>query len=134
MAGTGTYEEQLPCGGKLKVSKTSWQIEYYFSGPDSRYNGTFVTVAGVSIAQYIEAFQENWQEYEVLKSAIPKGGEFNKPGKMNMSIRVGGFSEGVCIRSYHMPINSRTKLETVIQGYHYAANRAPQIQQFLAAL
>lgn len=134
MPSTGTYEEQLPCGGKLKVSQASWQIDYYFPGPDARHNGTFVTVPGASVSQYVVAFQENWHEYEVLKSTIPKGGDFNKAGKMSMSIRIGGYNEGVCIRSYHMPINTRTKLETVIEGYRYAAKRATQIQQFLAAL
>lgn len=38
----GIYEEPLPCGGKLKVSKTSWKISYYFQGPDFRYNGSRV--------------------------------------------------------------------------------------------
>jgi hypothetical protein len=41
MNSIGTYEELLPCGGKLKVTKSSWEIEYYFSVPDFRYNGTF---------------------------------------------------------------------------------------------
>ena len=131
---TGSYEEPLPCGGKLKVTKASWEISYYFSGPDLRYNGTFVSVPGKSIEQYISAYQENFAEYEKLKETIPKGGEFSKIGKMGMTIRVGGFAPGVCIQSYHMPINKSHRLEVLIEGYKYAANRAPQIQQFLAGL
>lgn len=130
----GIYEEPLPCGGKLKVTKTSWEISYYFPGPDMRYNGTFVSVPGRSIEQYISAFNENWAEYEKLKANIPKGGEFSKPGRMGMSIRIGSFSQGVCIHSYHMPISSRRQLENIINGYCYAAKRAPQIQKFLASL
>ncbi|MFA5816261.1 MAG: hypothetical protein WC865_11625 [Bacteroidales bacterium] len=99
----GIYEEPLPCGGKLKVSKTSWKISYYFQGPDFIYNGTFVSVPGNSIGQYISAFKENWAEYEQLKASIPKGGEFTKNGKMGMSIRIGSFALGVCIQIYHMP-------------------------------
>jgi len=130
----GTYEEPLPCGGKLKVTKTSWEISYYFSGPDLRYNGTFVSVQGKSVEQYISAFHDNWEEYKKLKESIPKGGEFSKAGKMGMSIRIGNYAQGVCIQSYHMPISSEQQLEKVISGYRYAAQRAPQIQQFLASL
>ena len=73
---TGSYEEPLPCGGKLKVTKASWEISYYFSGPDLRHNGTFVSVPGKSIEQYISAYLENFAEYEKLKEAIPNSGEF----------------------------------------------------------
>jgi hypothetical protein len=130
----GTYEELLPCGGKLKVTRTSWEISYYFPGPDLRYSGTFVSVPGRSIEQYISAFRDNWAEYEQLKATIPRGGEFSKTGKMGMTIRIGNFAQGVCLQSYHMPITSAQRLETVIDGYRYAAQRAPQIQTFLASL
>jgi hypothetical protein len=131
---SGTYEEPLPCGGKLKVTKISWEISYYFSGPDMRYNGTFVSVPGKGIEQYISAFNDNWADYKKLKESIPKGGEFSKVGKMGMTIRIGRFAQGVCIQSYHMPIYSEKQLERLIAGYRYAAQRAPQIQNFLATL
>ena len=131
---TGKYEEPLPRGGKLKVTKSSWEISYYFSGPDLRYNGTFVSVPGRAIEQYISAFEENWAEYQQLKKAIPSGGDFSKPGKMGMDIRIGNHFEGVCIQSYHMPLKSREHLDKLISGYRYAAQRAPQIQNFLASL
>jgi len=130
---TGTYEELLPCGGKLKVTKVKWEIYYYFPGPDMRYNGDSVTVQGSMIEKYISAFVENFEEYKQLKGTIPKGGEFSKT-KFGMSIRIGGFNEGVCIASYHMPISSAQRLEQVISGYRYAAKRAPQIQEFLCSL
>lgn len=131
---TGTYEESLPCGGKLRVTKTSWEVSYYFPGPDLRYNGTFVSVPGGSIEKYISAFNENWAQYEKLKETIPIDGEFSKLGKMGMTIRIGNFAQGVCIRSYHMPISLKQQLEKLIGSYCYAAQRAPQIQDFLASL
>lgn len=131
---TGTYEEPLSCGGKLKVKMTSWEISYYFPGPDMRHNGVFVTVPGVSIESYIQAFQENWAEYNRLKLVMPSGGEFSTGGKMDMTIRIGKFAQGVCIRSYHMPISSESQLTKVVEGYRYASQRAPQIQKFLASL
>lgn len=131
---TGTYEEPLPCGGKLKVTKSAWEIFYYFPGPDRRHNGTFMSVPGNSVEQYISAFNDNWAEYEQLKTSVPKGGEFSKNGKMGMSIRIGNFAQGVCLRSHYMPVSSVQQLEEVIGGYRYAAQRAPQIQKFLASL
>lgn len=116
------------------MAVTFSELPYYFSGPDMRYNGTFVSVPGGSIEKYISAFSENWKEYEQLKSSIPSDGEFSKLGKMGMDIRIGNFAQGVCIKSYHMPIDTRQQLEKVISGYRYAAQRAPKIQEFLANL
>lgn len=132
--GAGTYKEPLPCGGKLKVTKASWEILYHFSDPDARYHGTLVAVPGDAVDKYISAFKDNWAEYKALKESVPKGCQFLKGGKMGMSIHIGNFVQGVCIQSYYMPISSEQQLERVIAGYRYAAQRALQIQQFLAAL
>lgn len=134
MSTGGIYEEQLPCGGTFRVSKSEWEVRYYFPGPDLRHNGTFVTLAGSSLPRYIEAFNENWAEYESLKSSIPSGGEFTKIGKMGMNIRIGQFAQGVCLHLYHMPISTRQQLQKIIDGYMYATQRAPQVQNFLASL
>jgi hypothetical protein len=130
----GTYEEMLPCGGTLKVRRAFWEIAYYFYGPDRRYNGTFVSVPGESVPDYITAFRENWAEYEQLRNVIPGGGDFSKPARQGMSIRINGFNPGVCIRGYHMPITTLEHLEKVIKSYDYASKRAPQIQAVLESL
>ena len=134
MNATGTYEEKLPCGGTLQVENTSWNIQYYFSGPDLRYNGTFITVQGTEVPKYIKAFEANWKEFQRLKTSVPKGGEFSTSGKAGMTIRVGKWDEGVCLQSYHMPINTQAQLDRVIQSYQYALRRAPQIIEFLTKL
>jgi Fe-S-cluster containining protein len=131
---TGTYNEPLPCGGKLKVTETSWEISYDFSGPNTRYHRAFVTVPGQSVEEYICAFNENWMEFQALKESIPKECQFMKGGKMGMSIHIGSLVQGVCIQSHHMPISSEEQLEKIIAGYRYAAQRAPKIQRFLTAL
>jgi hypothetical protein len=132
MAASGTYTEQLPCGGKLTVTKGSWSIEYYFPGPDRRFNGDFVRIPGSEVAEYVAAFEENWAEYERLKTSVLVGGTFEKPGRKSMVIRVGGYWPGVSIRNYHMATSSRQQLEKVLSGYRYAFERAQVIQQFLA--
>ena len=99
----GVYEEKLPCGGSLKVTKSSWLIEYYFSGPDMRYSGTLFTIHQREINNFIVAFKANWDKYCQLKNTIPKGGEFTTEGQQGMQIRVGGYWDGVSIQGYHMP-------------------------------
>ena len=134
MAASGTYTEQLPCGGKLTVTQGSWSIDYYFPGPDLRYNGDSVRIPGSEVAEYVVAFEENWAEYERLKTTVPMGGTFEKPGRKSMVIRVGGYWPGVSIRNHHMATSSREQLERVLGGYRYALERAQVIQQFLATV
>ena len=133
MSTVGTYEEKLPCKGTLRVFKSDWEIQYYFPGPDLRHNGTFKTLPGGAIEQYIQAYQNNWAEYVRLKATIPKGGEFSKLGEAGMTIRIGMF-EGVCLVSYHMPISSETSLRAVLDGFRYAKERVTRIQGFLNTL
>ncbi len=116
------------------MNQQGWEISYYFRGPDLRYNGTFVSVRGSLVAQYIEAFEKNWQEFQHLQASIPPGGEFSKPGQMGMKIRIGAFAQGVCLQSSHMPISTRQQLDRVLESYRYAATRAPAIQQMLRSL
>ena len=58
----GEYSEKLTSGGELKVSVNSWHILYYFSGPDLRYNGTFVRVDGKDVDRYIDAWENNFNK------------------------------------------------------------------------
>jgi hypothetical protein len=127
----GTYEEKLPCSGRRQSDREAWTIEYYFPGPDRRYNGTFVTVPGWEIDEYIDALLSNWAEYQRLKTTIPKGGAFSREGKLEMTIRVGGFAEGVCLRAYHMPMNSLDRVEHVIGSWRYATHRVKELRPLL---
>lgn len=67
--------------------------------PRHEVQGEFFSIPGSLIENYISALNENWSEFEKLKSVIPNGGDFSKPGKMEMNIRVGHFAQGVCIHS-----------------------------------
>ena len=64
---------------------------------------------------------------------IPAGGIFETNGLMGMSIRI-GWAEGVCLKSYHMSINSETKLNQVIKDYNYAKERALKLQEMIRLL
>jgi hypothetical protein len=134
MTKVGIYQEALACGGTLKVGLDRWEISYYFAGPDLRHKGMFFSIYDTQVAEYIEAFKENWIEYQSLQVSIPKGGDFSKSGKKGMMIRISNFNPGICLHSYHMPINSAEKLKAIVESYEYASMRAPQIQTLLRTL
>lgn len=129
-----TFEAKLPCGGKLRISDSEWGIYYYFPGPDRRYKGTHVHIPGNSINQYISAYDENFLEYEQLKQTIPAGGQFSKPAKMGMSIRIGPLFDGVCLQSYHMPVSTRAQLKKVLDGYRDASRQVNEFRNHITSI
>jgi hypothetical protein len=127
----GSYSENLKTGGKLKVNKTNWSIQYYFSGPDLRYNGTFIAIPGIQIDEYINAWSKNFYKYIELKKTIPSGGTYETNGLMKMTIRIGGAFDGVCLHSYHMPIRTQSDLDEILRDYKYASKQAEKITEML---
>lgn len=134
MKSLGTYSESLPYGGTLKISRDSWEIQYYFPGPDRRYNGTFKTIPSSQIDSYIEAFQKNWEEYEKLKNTVPSGGDFSKIGANGMTIRVGKYRSGVCLQSYHLCLSTKADIDSIISSYRNAKEKAKAMQTLLQGL
>lgn len=122
------HEETLQCGGRLRITDNSWEISYNFHDPSFSNSNVTLTIPGRSINQYIFALHENWIEYETLKSLVPLGEELTKEAKMGMSIRIGNFSQGVCILSHHMAVNTKKQLDEIINGYFYAEDKAQKFQ------
>ena len=125
----GTYSEKLSTGGELRISTNSWSIHYYFPGPDRRYNGTFVTLQGEKINLYISAWKENLKKYFELKQSVPHDGSFHAKGEMGMTIRIGGFWDGVSLISYHMRVQTEQQVENIVKDYEYAKARAAQLMK-----
>ena len=132
----GEYKEKLPSGsGELIVSSGSWNIQYYFPGIDSRYNGTFIRIKREAIDNYINAFKNNWIMYNSVKEKTANlGGEIKLKGEMDMTINIGGHHDGVCIQSYHMPLNTEEKINKIISDYCWAKERAEIILVVLKEL
>ena len=78
-----------------------------------------------------EAWKNNFSKYLQLKEILPKGGSSDYHGEMGMSIRIGGFNEGVCLQSYHLPIKTQAELSEVIDDYEGAKKKAALIQRIL---
>lgn len=89
---------------------------------------------GEEINDYIAAWKENYSKYCELKRTIPAGGEYEAKGTVDMTIRIGGFFEGVCVQSYHMPIRTEEQLSGVISDYEYARKRGPKVMALLKCL
>ena len=129
----GEYNEKLKSGGELVVSLYEWKIQYYFSGPDLRYNGTFIKIYGAEIDEYIDAWKSNFETYSSLKRKIAHGASFITIGKKKMPIRIGNFS-GVYLSGFCLPIKTSKELDRLIEDYKYAKQHATQIQKFLKTL
>ncbi len=132
----GEYKEKLPFGqGDLIVTKNNYYIQFYFPGPDLRYNGTFVKILANEMDSYINAYKNNWEKYQELKEIKSKlGNEFSVTGELGMKITIGGWIDGICINSYHLPINSERKVTNIIESFIWAKSKGPEIMNFLKSI
>jgi len=126
--------EVLNCGGKMVVNPNSWYIEYYFQGPDLRYNGTITRIPGNEVLEYIDAWKTNLNNYIKLKDSLRLDGEFVKQGEKNMVIRIGGYFDGVCLQSYHMRVQTVEQVNSIIETYAYANSKSIKVQEMLKSL
>ena len=122
----GIYELELKTGGKLAVSSSGWAIKYYFSGPDLRYNGTFVTIPGNQIDLYIKAWKNNFERFQELKNTLPNDGNYMENGEMNMYISIGRYSKGVGLH-YSSLKSLKAEVDNIIEDYEYAKKAAERI-------
>lgn len=125
------YTEKLTHRGELKVQKKTWCIQYYFPGPDRRYNGTFVQIDGNNIDRYISALRKNFEKYLALNKSVQSNTPIALKGDMGMTIIIGGRLTGVGLASYHMLIDSESELEKIIKEFKAAEIRAKEIQAML---
>ncbi|OFX53956.1 MAG: hypothetical protein A2066_00790 [Bacteroidetes bacterium GWB2_41_8] len=132
----GEYKEKLPFGqGDLIVTKNDFYIQFYFPGPDMRYNGTFLKIDSYKIDSYVTAYRNNWNKYIELKDMQTKlANEFSLTGELGMKISIGGWINGICIDSYHMPLDSEKKINNVIDSFSWAKQRGSEIKNFLKSL
>lgn len=133
----GEYTEKLPSSsGKIVVTKNSWHINFYFSGPDLRYNGTIFNIASGSIDSYIEAYREAWSIYITTKEKmiIRENGELKLKGKMNLNINIGGYLDGICLASGYLRFSSERSIEQFINSLIWAKQRAEEVKELLNSL
>lgn len=129
MSNIGTLSESLPCGGKLNVSETQWSIDYYFPGPDRRYNGTHTGLSGTMVFRYIDALNENWNEFKKISASLPEGSELSKVGILSMRIEISNYFKGIYLfgNILKLPISSEEQFKRIIESYKYALLRSPQM-------
>lgn len=132
----GEYKEKLPFGhGDLIVTKYDFSIQFYFPGPDMRYNGTFLRIDSRKLDSYIIAYKNNWNKYNELKEIKHKlGNEFSISGELGMKISIGGWINGICIDNYHMPLDTEKKINDLIDSFIWAKEKGAEIMNFLKSM
>ena len=127
----GYYEESLTSGGKLVVTENSWNINYYFPGPDLRYNGTHYSVSGSLIDEYIKAWINNFEKIKLLQSDVPDGGDFEQRGEMGMYIHVNKNGGYVTIDRYNFSVRDEYKLHQVVKDYLISKKKAEILMKYV---
>ena len=133
MERAGQFEEALPCGGRLRVGRNSWDIRYSFPGPDRRYKTSYINISGDEVARYVDALRENWAELERLKLRLPENINYQVEGKQGMTIHLGTF-DGLYLKGRFKPIATRGQLENLIRSYEYAMRKAAEVRALLASV
>lgn len=124
------YRTPLKSGGTLIIYTNSWEIQYYFPGPDRRYKGSFITINGKYIDNYINAWENNFNKFEELKKQHKfKNGQINLDGEAGMNIVVGGILEGVYLSNYRMCIKHYAGIQQIVNDYRKAKQIAEKIQK-----
>lgn len=121
------HREKLDSGGELVYGNGQMRIEYFFQGPDERYGGVRIRIPGDEIAEYMRAWEENFDRYEQLKSEKTVKMIAEK-GLKGMLIRV-GMMGGVYLTGNHMRISRRSDLECIKHDYNHALETLQMMQK-----
>ena len=119
--------------GKLHVRAKSASINFYFPGPDARYNGTFFYIDELDIDKYIKAYQTNWElgvELQAKIQELPQS-ELRKTGDQSMNIRVTKTLVTLYIHQYCLPISSYEECKEMIKLFKLAKLRIDEIRNKL---
>lgn len=130
----GSYEEELKTGGKLIVKNDDWFIQYYFPGPDLRYNGTFLSLDGNCIDKYISSWKENFDKCKKLEKEIPENGSYDIEGKMGMYIHIHNGNGYVTLDRWHFPIYTEKELKNLLNEYAESKAKAKVIMESVSSI
>ena len=131
---SGSYEEKLKTGGKLIVKNDNWYIQYYFPGPDLRYNGKFLSLDGNCIDNYISSWKENFEKCKKLEKEIPENGNYDIEGKMGMYIHIHNGNGYVTLDRWHFPIYSENELNFLLNDYAVSKAKAKIIMETVSSI
>lgn len=125
----------LPIKGVFQASANGWCIKYYFHGWDKRFNPTIVYIHDYEIDSYIEAWLNNYAIFERLRNEFKNfHGCYSQEVDLGMTINIGGYANGVCLRGNNMPIDSLDDIFTIIKSYEWCKNVYKIIKQELISI
>lgn len=118
---------------KLHIRPHSADIQFYFPGPDLRYNGTFFQITENEIDAYIQAYKINWLKAKELyeKAQELPNTELKITGEKNMEIWATNKYFTIYLHKYHLPIATEKEYKDIINQLHIAKLRIEEIRQKL---
>ena len=131
---TGEYVETLDLPhGKLHIERNSASIQFYFPGPDARYNGTVYMISEDHIDQYIHALIENWKSAKQLHETAKNfpDAELKQTGLMDMRIVATSKYSSLCFFKYHLEIYSEERYQNVLNVLQMAKLRIVEVRSKL---
>lgn len=117
----------------LHISAHHADIQFYFPGPDLRYNGTFFRIPEAEIDNYIKAYELNWQKaLELHQKAQELPCTVLKiSGEKGMNIEASQNSFTIYLHQYHLPIRSEEQYIEITQKLRIAKLRIEEIRDKL---
>ncbi len=86
------------------------------------------------LLRLIKDYKVAYAKYRELKRSAVPGSELALELGLRLTISVGGHFDGVCLASYHNPINTDIAFERRMRVYEMAQVRAHKVQQMLRAI
>lgn len=112
-----SFSREISFGGKLIVNESSWHVDYYFKGPDTRYQGAHLIIKDIEVDQFISELTMNYARYESLKEEY-KGQIYEETVTGDMKIKIGSLYQGVYVLDQYFVISSKRKLNKFIESLH----------------
>lgn len=131
---SGEYVESFGAPhGKLHIGATRADIQFYFPGPDLRYNGTFFNIPESEIDNYIQAYKDNWIKAQELyeKAQTLPDTTLRIVGEKGMNIIVSNRSIDIYLHQHHLPVRTEEQCSNMINRLQIAKLRIKEIQQKL---
>lgn len=118
---------------KLHIRANSAEIQFYFPGPDLRYNGTFFTIHDYEIDDYIRAYRANWIKAKELyeKAKELPGTTLRLSGERKMNIEATQNYFTIYLHQYHLPIKTEEGYQNIVEQLQIAKLRIEEIRNKL---
>jgi hypothetical protein len=109
----GNFSDVGPALGfaaaELIANNDGWMLRFTFPGPDRRYNPQYVTVYPNEVRHLRTALVDAMNKYLTLKPIVAGTAEITEAFG-HVTLRVGGWADGVCLGGHHVRLRDSVAL------------------------